>query len=115
MTAILTCRFVLSLRQFDSNISSITHSGISSQVRQYMASTVLEFGAQPSDDLPAAIASFAHPVHVDDVVFEMESFSIVEDESEWLAMDVVASAPDGSSRKSPTSEPGQLAELADSV
>lgn len=56
---------MLSLRQFDASVVSATESGADSQAPDHMASTVLQFGAQPSATLPAFIASFAHPVHLD--------------------------------------------------
>ena len=51
---------MLSLRQFDSSLGSATGP----QLREHAASTVLQFGAHPSDSLPASIASFAHPVSI---------------------------------------------------
>ena len=74
-----------------------------------MASTVLEFAAQPSDSLPAAIASFAHPVHVDGVLFGTEPFAIVEGDAECPELGVVVPALEGPSHQNPASEPGQLA------
>ncbi|PIL32850.1 hypothetical protein GSI_04967 [Ganoderma sinense ZZ0214-1] len=84
-TSLLTCHFMLSLRQFDSTVASTTDSRLGPQLREHVASTVLQFGAQPSNNLPSAIASFAHPVHVDDSLFETDSDAIVgsEDGSEW--------------------------------
>ncbi len=90
VTSILTCRFMLSLRQFDSTVASATYSGMGSRVREHMASTVLEFGAQPSDSLPALISSFAHPVHVDESLFEMDPDYIAEDGPEGREIDVDA-------------------------
>ncbi|KAI1788433.1 hypothetical protein LXA43DRAFT_637518 [Ganoderma leucocontextum] len=45
LASILTCHFMLSLRQFDSTITSMNDSGLGPRVREHMASTVLEFGA----------------------------------------------------------------------
>ncbi|PIL32878.1 hypothetical protein GSI_04996 [Ganoderma sinense ZZ0214-1] len=88
ITSILVCRFILSLRRFDSGSSSevdtsdvriewlqATSSGLQRQLRGHMASTstgVLQFAALPSETLPAFIASFGHPVHVDDLELEMD-------------------------------------------
>ena len=57
-----------------------------------MADTVLEFGAQPSDSLPGFIASFAHPVHTDLALSDMELNEIDEDldVSQQREADVVA-------------------------
>ncbi|KAM5545067.1 hypothetical protein V8D89_001178 [Ganoderma adspersum] len=69
IVSILVCRFMLSIRAFDSTLSSMaTLPGIPSE---NAASMVLPFGAQPSDSLPAFISSFAHPVHVDSPLSEM--------------------------------------------
>ena len=54
-----------------------------------MADTVLEFGAQPSDSLPATIASFAHPVHVDTILAEMDQDAIFDTEFEGQATSAV--------------------------
>ncbi|KAI1786612.1 hypothetical protein LXA43DRAFT_48941, partial [Ganoderma leucocontextum] len=91
ITSILTCRFMLSLRQFDSTIASSTFSGPGSRVREHTSALadVLRFAAQPSDSLPSFIASFAHPVHVDSALSETDSDEIVDDGSEWREMDVV--------------------------
>ena len=81
-----------------------------------MASTVLEFAAQPSDSLPALIASFAHPVYVDsDVLFEPDLDVIATRKSEVEEIGAVVAAPEVPSRPSPTSEAGQLGEWADPV
>ena len=55
---------MLLLRQFDSTLADTTASGLGPERRERMASTVLQFGVQPSYSLPALIASFANPVHV---------------------------------------------------
>ena len=65
IASILTCRFMLSLRQFESTIHSATFSGPEPQLREHMASKVLPFGARPGGNLPTFIASFSHPVHVE--------------------------------------------------
>ena len=76
VTSILLCRFILSLRQFDSAIQSATYSGLDLQLREHVASTVLQFGAERSDSLPAVVASFAHPIHVDPALFESDLYGI---------------------------------------
>ncbi|KAI1786647.1 hypothetical protein LXA43DRAFT_1099039 [Ganoderma leucocontextum] len=113
ITSILTCRFILSLRQFDSNIASATCSGRGSRGCEHAASTVLEFAAQPSESLPAFIASFAHPVHVDSAghsealsEVDCESDAVVDDGPEGREMDVVtAPARDTRSRSCQTPVP----------
>ena len=70
---------MLSLRRFDSAIGSAT---CSEMVREHMASTVLEFSARPNDSLPALIASFAHPVHVDSELFDADSDSVANNGSQ---------------------------------
>ncbi|KAI1784502.1 hypothetical protein LXA43DRAFT_210190 [Ganoderma leucocontextum] len=87
ITSILTCRFMLSLRQLDSSTASGTYSRPGSRVRDHAASTVLRFAAQPSDSLPSFIASFAHPVHVDSSLSETDPDEIVDDGSEWREME----------------------------
>ena len=74
-------------------------------MQEHMASTVLQFGAQPSHSLPALIGSFAHPVHVDESLFETDSDPVVENGSE--GQEIVAIQPTlgvGSSRGSLTAE-----------
>ena len=92
ITSILVCRFMLSLRQFESAISSVTISMPGSRTQEHMASMMLEFGAQPSDSLPGFIASFAHPVHTDLALSDMELNEIDEDldVSQQREADVVA-------------------------
>ncbi|PIL26898.1 hypothetical protein GSI_10036 [Ganoderma sinense ZZ0214-1] len=85
VSSVLTCRFMLSLRQFDSAVADATDSGLGPQLQEHMAGSMLQFGAQPSDSLPASIASFANPVHVGDSLFESElgaSTSVESDGSE---------------------------------
>ena len=88
IVSILICRFILSLRRFDigpnTEASSsgpqarwlhATSSGLQRQLRGNTGSTpscVVMFGAQQSDTLPAFIAPFQHPVHVDDLELEAE-------------------------------------------
>ncbi len=84
LASILVCRFMLALRQFDSSNASATDSG-TSPIRDDTASTVLRFGAQPSESLPAF---FAHPVHVDWSLSETEPDAIADDRSEWRDLDV---------------------------
>lgn len=83
-------------------------------VRGHMASTVLEFGAQPSDSLPALIASFAHPIHVDSELLEIDEDPIANHGPE-REIDTVALAPDVQSRSVPTSEPAPQVGLTESV
>ncbi|KAM5545101.1 hypothetical protein V8D89_001212 [Ganoderma adspersum] len=103
ITSILVCHFMLSLRQFDSELANPTsYIGAGTQSRDHTVSTVIRFGAQPSESLPPFIASFAHPVHVDwslsesDLDFdgETDAGGVGEDDgrSEWREMDVVAAA-----------------------
>ncbi|KAM5545113.1 hypothetical protein V8D89_001224 [Ganoderma adspersum] len=42
-----------------STLADTTASGLGPELRERMASTVLQFGAQPSSSLPSLIASFA--------------------------------------------------------
>ncbi|PIL32819.1 hypothetical protein GSI_04936 [Ganoderma sinense ZZ0214-1] len=85
---------MISLRQFDSSIAPVpTFSMAASRVREYTASTVLQFAAQPSDTLPSFIASFAHPIHVDSILSDADSdatFASESDGSEWREMDGIA-------------------------
>ena len=89
INSVLTCRFMLSLRQLESAIAeSATHSGAGSRVREHVASTVLEFGAQPSDSLPAFIASFAYPIHIDYDPLEAHLEAIVNNGTEGQGTDM---------------------------
>ncbi|PIL32817.1 hypothetical protein GSI_04934 [Ganoderma sinense ZZ0214-1] len=111
ITSILVCRFVLSLRQFDNTLrSSATLPEISSsQLREHTASMVLPFGAQPSDNLPAFISSFAHPVHVTSDLPEVgETGATIDDRADWGETHPVAST----SRLSP---PGPSAQPSATV
>ena len=113
LASILTCHFMISLRQFDSVITSATYSGMGSGVREHAASAVLEFRSQHSDSLPALIASFAHPVHVNTDLYEMDPDKIVDVGLEGQGMDLFsAPGPGSQSHPSPTAEPTtQSAEL----
>ena len=84
VTSVLICRFMLSLRQFESASTSATLSISGSRVRDQTTSTVLEFaiGARPSGSLPPFIMSFAHPVHVDSALLEMDSDAVANDRCE---------------------------------
>lgn len=75
LVSILTCRFMLSLRQFDNTIADTAGSGLCSQLREHMSSNVLQFAAHPSDSLPAFITPFSHPVHVasDSDIFDTDT------------------------------------------
>ncbi|KAI1782329.1 hypothetical protein LXA43DRAFT_1187693 [Ganoderma leucocontextum] len=97
IASILTCHFMLSLRQFDN--------------QEHTASTVLQFGARPSDSLPAFIASFAYPVHVDSALSQTDPDAIVDDGSEWREMDVVAPARTTPSYQSTSPAPNQASNL----
>ncbi|KAI1786608.1 hypothetical protein LXA43DRAFT_48708 [Ganoderma leucocontextum] len=98
ITSILVCHFMLSLRQFDSNMVANATSGTGSESRDHTMLTVLQFGARPSESLPSFIASFAHPVHVDWSLSETDSDGLGDDDGlEWREMDKVAttlSCPD---------------------
>ncbi|PIL32838.1 hypothetical protein GSI_04955 [Ganoderma sinense ZZ0214-1] len=94
IAAILTCRFMLSLRRFDSTISSPTYFATGSRLRGQAASTMLQFAAPASDTLPAFIASFAHPVYVDSSFADHDALVDDDDRSEWREMDAVARSPD---------------------
>ncbi|KAM5545061.1 hypothetical protein V8D89_001172 [Ganoderma adspersum] len=91
ITSILICRFMLSLREFESAFTSTTFSVSGSQVRDHATSTVLEFamGARSSRSLPPFIMSFAHPVHADSALLDMDSDAIVGGGCEWEDTDVV--------------------------
>ncbi len=107
---------MLSLRQFD---STIMESMTGPQLREHTASTVLRFGAQPSNSLPAFITSFAHPVHVVDWdMSEADSENTYIDnwlEPEGQELDVIAAPAlpvEGPSRPpspTPDSQPTKLA------
>lgn len=58
ITSILVCHFVLALRQFDGMNGTMTES-------ERMPPTGVEFAGHRSENLPAFLASFAQPVHVD--------------------------------------------------
>ena len=97
---------MLSLRQFDSELANPTsYIGGGTQSRDQTVSTVIRFGAQPSESLPPFIASFAHPVHVGwslsesdldpdlDMDWERDADGVGGNgRSEWQEMDVVATA-----------------------
>ncbi|PIL32848.1 hypothetical protein GSI_04965 [Ganoderma sinense ZZ0214-1] len=107
IVSILTCRFMLALRQFDRTVVETTGSGIGPQFREHMASTVLQFSAQPSESLPDLIVSFAHPVLVDSDQFKQGPDSaIVDNQSERREIGTVAPASPKvpSNRYSPDSE-----------
>lgn len=92
---------MLSLREFDSITAPAVYSDTASCGPDDMMSTVLRFGAQPSDGLPSFIASFAYPVHVESALSESDSDALVDDGSEWQEMDVVAQTPKSLSHQSP--------------
>lgn len=86
---------MLLLRQFDASIARATYSGIGSRVPEHMASTVLDFAAQPSDQLPAFIASFTHPARVDSsLAFETDHRDIMVDGAPGEDVNVIASTPE---------------------
>ncbi|KAM5545284.1 hypothetical protein V8D89_001395 [Ganoderma adspersum] len=83
ITSILTCRFMLSLRQFHTAIHSTTYSRMAMQVGEGEASTVLVAEAQHRESLPPFIVSFAHPVHVESLVLpNTDSDTFVDGEFE---------------------------------
>ncbi|KAI1784403.1 hypothetical protein LXA43DRAFT_1101440 [Ganoderma leucocontextum] len=105
LTSILTCRFILSLRQFDTSPASLACSETGSRVREHTASRdILQFAAQPSDSLPAFIASFAGPVHLDYALSETDPDAIDNSGAEWQEMDVVAPTRTTASSQSPGRE-----------
>ncbi len=54
---------------------------------------VLQFGAQPSDSLPAFITPFAHPVHVDSDLYEADPDTYIDStRPEGQEINVVAPA-----------------------
>ena len=56
---------MLSLREFESKAAPLpSFSLLELQEGENTGSVVLEFAAQPSDTLPALIVPFAHPIHV---------------------------------------------------
>ena len=59
MTSILICRFIISLRKFDSRTICVTSS---SEIGGHLPA--IELAARPSDTLPSFLVSFSHPVHV---------------------------------------------------
>ena len=89
ITSILVCRFMLSLRQFDTTITLATISGVHCPDREHLGtSMVLEFGAQHSTSLPSFVASFAHPVHVNSAMSEIDTCAIVNDRPKSSDIDV---------------------------
>lgn len=65
ITSILTCRFILSLRQFDNTLISATFSELNTQIKDHQTEwETLQFASHPSNNLPSFIVSFAHPVHI---------------------------------------------------
>ena len=87
---------MLSLRQFEANMESATYSGTGTRCGEHAVSRVrFQCSAQPSESLPSFIASFAHPVHINDSLFE-EGFAggkPGEDEGlEWAKTDVEEAA-----------------------
>ena len=119
INSILTCRFILSLRQLESAIAeSATHSGAGSQVREHVASTVLEFSVQPSDSLLAFIASFTYPIHIDYDPLEAHLEAIVNNGTKGQGMDMFPPGQESQSLHcSPivTAASGQPTELIYSV
>lgn len=83
VTSVLACRFILSLRQFETNATIATYSGFGPQLQDHMASMMLQFNEQPSHSLPTLVSSFSHPVHVDDLVFGENPGAICRDGSKW--------------------------------
>ena len=90
ISSLLICRFMLSIRQFDSATASATLPGAASQLREHMESRVLNFAARPSDSLTSFITSFAHPVHIDPALFETDMDGTMGDASERRDSDETA-------------------------
>ena len=91
ITSILTCHFILSLRQFDNTVADTTTSGPGYRAQERTGlGDMLQFAAQPSNSLPSFIASFAQPVYVESAPSETDSDKLVDDGSEWRELDVVA-------------------------
>ena len=91
---------MLSLRQFDNTVARTIGSrlGPQSEAREHIPSNVLQFAAYPSDSLPACIASFAHPVHVDsdsDLVEMGPDAADVDSGLEEQEIEAVTSTPEG--------------------
>ncbi|KAM5545100.1 hypothetical protein V8D89_001211 [Ganoderma adspersum] len=91
ITSIITCRFMLSLRQFDNSVADGTTSGPGDRAQQRTGlGDLLQFAAHPTDSLPSFIASFAYPVHVESVLSETDSDGLADGGSEWQEMDALA-------------------------
>ena len=88
ITSILVCRFMLSLRQFDTANARATFSMPSFLARE---PATLEFGVQACENLPPFIASFARPVHVE-VPPEADSDDILAGGSESESQELDAAA-----------------------
>ena len=70
---------MLSIRAFDSTVSyTATLPRIPTE---HDTSMVLPFWAQPSENLPTFISSFAHPVHVDSPLSERDPDVTADDGS----------------------------------
>ena len=70
---------------------------------------MLQFATQPGKTLPAFIASFAHPVHIDSSMSEADFSATVDDGLEWQDADTMAppspetlSCPEGLSVERPS-------------
>ena len=98
---------MLSLRQFDSTMASTTLSQAVSQLREHTDSKVLTFGAHSSDSLPAAIASFAHPIHTGSSLSDVDQGPILNNDSEDREMDAVAPP-----METPTGHPPDLGQFS---
>ena len=73
---------MLSLRQFHTTINWTTYSRMVAQVREGTASTVLAVEAQHRESLPPFIVSFAHPVHVDPILPDLDTQESLDGEFE---------------------------------
>ena len=111
MSSILLCRFMLSLREFDSTNAAATISVHGSQVREHhRASTVLEFGGQPRRSLSAFIAPFANSIHIGSNLSKMDDNDVVVDgrsERESGVTGLHAEGPIFEALSSESSVPGQ--------
>lgn len=103
IVSILVCRFMLSIRAFDSTLSyTATLPRITTE---HAASLVLPFGAQPSENLPTFISSFAHPVHVDSPLSERDPDVTVDGGPEWRAIHLPVAGPSWTSPPGPSNKP----------
>ena len=94
---------MLSLRQFDNNARSASHPWVGSQFRRE-TSTVLEFAAQHSDSLPASIASFANPVHIDSSLSSTADTDEIEQQELHALEPIWMTSSQGTTTQAPASD-----------